>query len=419
MNNFIKYLSIFLFLFIFISCEKKESQGPIKIAAIEPLSGPYAAVGSDLITQVEFYTQEINKNGGVLGGRKIEIVRMDNANKAEKTTELVRKSIDEGIKFIVQGGGSHVAKSIITQLKKHNSRNPGKEVLYLNHSAVTPSFTNEDCTFFHFRFDANTDMKVAALVQEISQDKEVNKVYLFNQNYAFGQSIKKTARKLLNERVPRVEIVGDELIPPFGKVTDFNPYVSKIKVSGADSIITGNWGPDAYRLVNALADAGVKVKIFGMYIFLPSSMPSMSKNALFNPIIQIKEATPYELEKLPNWLNEINIRHLEKTKMSSDTDRMRNMMEMFAKAINQSNSLDPVKIAYELEGMENRGPYGIVTMRKDDHQAHFDMVTTVVRNNNQNPMTYKDKNYSMAYSTLNIINKKDITFQSNCDMKRP
>ena len=126
MNNFIKYLSIFLFLFIFISCEKKESQGPIKIAAIEPLSGPYAAVGSDLITQVEFYTQEINKNGGVLGGRKIEIVRMDNANKAEKTTELVRKSIDEGIKFIVQGGGSHVAKSIINQLKKHNSRNPGK-----------------------------------------------------------------------------------------------------------------------------------------------------------------------------------------------------------------------------------------------------------------------------------------------------
>ena len=69
--------------------------------------------------------------------------------------------------------------------------------------------------------------------------------------------------------------------------------------------------------------------------------------------------------------------------------------------------------------MENRGPYGTVTMRKDDHQAHFDMVTTVVRDNNQNPMTYKDKNYSMAYSTLNIINKKDITFQSNCDMKRP
>ncbi len=410
---------VFISMLSLISCEKKDSKSSIKIAAIEPLSGPYAAVGDDLITQVEFYTEEINNNGGVLDGRKLEIIRMDNANKAEKTTELVRKAIDNGIRFIIQGGGSHVAKSIITQLEKHNSRNPGKEILYLNHSAVTPSFTNEDCTFFHFRFDANTDMKVAALVTEIAEDMDVNKVYLFNQNYAYGQSIKKQARKLLTDRVPRVEIVGDELIPPFGKVTDFNPYVSKIKVSGADTILTGNWGPDAYRLINAIADAGVKVKIFGIYIFLPNSMPSMSKNALFNPIIQIKETIPYDTEKLPDWLNQINKRHLEKTKMSSDTDRMRNMMEMFARAINQSNSLEPIKVAYALEDMENRGPYGSVRMRKEDHQAHFDMVTTVVEENKANPMIYKDKNYGMAYSTLNIIEEKDVTFPSRCDMKRP
>ena len=105
--------------------------------------------------------------------------------------------------------------------------------------------------------------------------------------------------------------------------------------------------------------------------------------------------------------------------MSSDTDRMRNMMEMFARAINQSNSLEPIKVAYALEDMENRGPYGSVRMRKEDHQAHFDMVTTVVEENKANPMIYKDKNYGMAYSTLNIIEEKDVTFPSRCDMKRP
>ena len=142
---FIALLSLFL-----ISCEKKETSGPIKIAAIEPLSGPYAAVGKDLIDHIIFSASEINKNGGI-NGRMIEIVPMDNAMKAEKTTELLRKAIDDGIRFITQGGGSSHALNIIKQLEKHNSRNPGKEVLFLNHSAVTTSFTNKDCTFFHFR----------------------------------------------------------------------------------------------------------------------------------------------------------------------------------------------------------------------------------------------------------------------------
>ena len=115
--------------------------------------------------------------------------------KAEKTTELLRKSIDEGIRFITQGAGSNHALNIIKQLEKYNSRNPGKEVLFLNHSAVTTTFTNELCTFYHFRFDANVDMKVAALVTQLSKDQDIKKVYLINQNYAYGQSFQKAAKK--------------------------------------------------------------------------------------------------------------------------------------------------------------------------------------------------------------------------------
>ena len=75
----------------------------------------------------------------------IEIVPMDNAMKAEKTTELLRKALDDGIRFVVRRRVKSCS-NIIKQLEKYNSRNPGKEVL-LNHSAVTTSFTNEDCTF--------------------------------------------------------------------------------------------------------------------------------------------------------------------------------------------------------------------------------------------------------------------------------
>ena len=332
MVHYISFLIAIVSLMFISACEKKEVKNEtLKIAAIEPLSGPYAAVGQDLIEQLTFYADLVNSNGGLKDGRNIEIIALDNAMKAEKTTELLRKSIDEGIRFITQGAGSNHALNIIKQLEKYNSRNPGKEVLFLNHSAVTTTFTNELCTFYHFRFDANVDMKVAALVTQLSKDQDIKKVYLINQNYAYGQSFQKAAKKFLKERAPNIEVVGDELIQPFGKVQDFNPYVTKIKVSEADAILTGNWGPDAYRLVNSLADSGIKSKIYGIYVALPTGMPVMGEKAVYNPIIQVKETHENDNDT-PDWLKKINDLHLEQTTMSMDTDRFRFMMEMFAEA---------------------------------------------------------------------------------------
>ncbi len=419
MVHYISFLIVFVS-FLFISaCEKKEVKNEtLKIAAIEPLSGPYAAVGQDLVEQLTFYADLVNSNGGLKDGRKIEIVALDNAMKAEKTTELLRKSIDEGIRFVTQGAGSNHALNIIKQLEKYNSRNPGKEVLFLNHSAVTTTFTNELCTFYHFRFDANVDMKVAALVTQLSKDQDIKKVYLINQNYAYGQSFQKAAKKFLKERAPSIEIVGDELIQPFGKVQDFNPYVTKIKVSEADAILTGNWGPDAYRLVNSLADSGIKSKIYGIYVALPTGMPVMGEKAVYNPIIQVKETHENDSD-IPDWLKKINDLHLEQTTMSMDTDRFRFMMEMFAEASKISNSFEPKDIALALEGMKGRGAHGEVLMRKQDHQIHFDIVAGLVSNKVEKPIQYRGENFGMAYSTVGKISKEDVTLKTTCEMKRP
>ena len=46
---------------------------------------------------------------------------------------------------------------------KHNARNPGKEVLFLNYAAVDPDLTNSKCSYWHFRLDADTSMKMEAL----------------------------------------------------------------------------------------------------------------------------------------------------------------------------------------------------------------------------------------------------------------
>ena len=221
MKNFIIFFLLSLTIVFLSSCEKKDASGPIKIALIEPMSGPYAAVGQDMLASLNFYIDEINKSGGVLNGRKLEVVPFDNAMKAEKTTELLRKAIDDGIKFVTQGAGTNHALNIIKQVDKWNSRNPGKEVVYLNHSAVTTSLTNELCSFYHFRFDANVDMKVAGLVSHMAEDKKINKLYLFNQNYAFGKSIRDASIRFISNRAPHIEIVGNELIAPFGENTKF------------------------------------------------------------------------------------------------------------------------------------------------------------------------------------------------------
>ena len=410
---FIALLSLFL-----VSCEKKETSGPIKIAAIEPLSGPYAAVGKDLIDGIVFSASEINKNGGI-NGRMIEIVPMDNAMKAEKTTELLRKAIDDGIRFITQGGGSSHALNIIKQLEKYNSRNPGKEVLFLNHSAVTTSFTNDDCTFFHFRFDSNVDMKVAGLVSHMSKDNSVKKVYLFNQNYVYGQTFRETATRLLEKNAPNIKIVGDELIQPFGKVQDFNPYITKIKLSGADTVLTGNWGPDAYRFVNALKDAGLKVKMFGIYISAPSGMAAMGKNLLYNDVIVVKEFNPTN-SNAPDWYKNYESDIIKSTEMTPDADRLRFMLEMFKSAIEKADSFEPVDIAYALEGIEGRSvDGGKIFMRKDDHQIHFDMQALLVSEKVDQSIIYRSKDFDMSYINVGNIPVEDITLDTSCKMKRP
>src|SRR5690606_6451024 len=167
-------------------------------------------------------------------------------------------AVDEGARYVMQGNGSSVAHAITGAVLKHNTRNPGSEVLYFNYAAVDPALTNEKCNFWHFRFDADADMKMAALTDAIAKDKSIKKVYLINQDYSFGHAVSEAAKKMLKEKRPDIAIVGDEF-HPLMKVQDFSPYVAKIANSGAQAVITGNWSNDMLLLVKAGKDAELDV----------------------------------------------------------------------------------------------------------------------------------------------------------------
>src|SRR3954453_22033080 len=231
---------------------------PVKIAFIDPLSGPFANVGEMEVRAYQYSIEQVNARGGVLGGTKLELVPFDNKANPQDALLALKQATDQGIRYITQGNSSAVALPLSHAVAKHNARAPSRSVLFLNYAAVDPALTNERCNFWHFRFDADADMKMAAMTDVIARDSKAQRVYLINQDCSLGKAVAAAASKMLAEKRPDIKVVGNEL-HPLQKVNDFSPYVAKIKSAGTDTVITGNWSNDMVLLIKAGKDAGLKV----------------------------------------------------------------------------------------------------------------------------------------------------------------
>src|SRR6201995_3619088 len=264
-----------------------KAEDTVKIGYIDPLSGGGASVGEVGLKTFQFMADELNAKGGILG-KKVEIVPLDNKTNPQESLIQAQKAIDSGVRYLTQGNGSAVGGALSDFVTKYNDRNPGKEVLYFNYAAVDPILTNDKCSFWHFRWDANSDIKMEALTNYIKTTPGVQKVYLINQDYSFGESVRTAARKMLAAKRPDVQIVGDEKHPLL-KITDFAPYIAKIKASGADSVITGNWGQDIALLLKAAADAGLKVNWFTYYAAGTGGPTAIKQANLNHQVFQISE----------------------------------------------------------------------------------------------------------------------------------
>lgn len=243
------------------------SQPPVRIALIESLSGAFANTGEAVFRNLVWATERVNARGGVKlagGPRNLVIERYDSKGQNEEALAALRSAIDDGVTIIAQGNSSAIAAVLIDAINKHNEREPNKRVLFLNYSAVDPILTNEKCSYWHFRFDAHADMRMAALMDVLKDDKALKSIYLIGQDYSFGQAVLREARKQLGVQRPDVQIVGDEL-HALGRVKDFIPYAVKIKSSGAQAVLTGNWGNDLTLLIKAAKEVGYDGKFYTFY----------------------------------------------------------------------------------------------------------------------------------------------------------
>ena len=389
---------------------------PIKIGYLDPLSGPFANVGEHGAREALLAIEGVNAAGGVLGGSKFELATFDTKSSPQEALISLKQMTDQGIRFFFMGNGSNVAIALSDAVSKHNSRNPDQSILFLNYGAVDPSLTNDKCSFWHFRFDADTDMKMQALTNYMAQQKGIKKVYLINQDYAFGQGVSRAARAMLAQKRPDVEITGDDL-HPVGKVKDFAPYISKIKASGADSIITGNWGNDLSLLVKAAKESGLKADFYTYYSGIVGGPTAIGQAG--EDVRQVSMWHNNVGDAGSNALAEAYRKRFPDAKDDFFFLSLKNGVEMLAKAMNQAKSTDPAKVAKALEGMKFQSITGEVEMRADNHQLVQPLFISSFVKTGGKGVKYDVERTGMGFKTEGRIEAKDTALPTTCKMERP
>jgi branched-chain amino acid transport system substrate-binding protein len=388
----------------------------IKIAYVDPLSGGAATIGEHGLKHIQFLVESINAKGGVLGGQKLEVVAYDNKGSPQESLVQVQKAIDAGVRFVTQGNGSGAAIAISEFVTKFNERNPGKEVLYFNYAAVDPALTNDKCSYWHYRWDANADIKMAALTNFMKDKKEIKKVYIIGQDYSFGHSVKAAANSMLKDKRPDIQIVGDELHPLL-KITDFAPYIAKIKASGADSVITGNWGNDMSLLLKAAADAGLKVNWYTYYAGGAGGPTAIKQTGLDHQVYQISEwHTNVPAPDMEAFADAFLKKYGGANQQGWWYLRLRNQMDMFADALNKAKSPDPKKVAAVLADMKFKNSLGAeVFFRPTDHSLFQDMYISSFGSGTK----HDEEKTGWGWKTVGVIKAADTVTPTTCKMAVP
>ena len=405
-------------------------QPPIRLAMIEGLSGPFANTGEAVFRNLFWAIERVNARGGVKlpgGPRLLALERFDSKGQNEEALSALRAAIDQGIQVVFQGNSSATAAALIDAINKHNERDPARRVLFLNYSAVDPILTNERCSFWHFRFDAHADMRMTALMSVIKDDKALQSIYLIGQDYSFGQAVLREAKKQLGEQRPDVRIVGEEL-HPMARVKDFLPYAAKIKASGAQAVLTGNWGNDLTLLVKAAKEVGFEGSFYTFY-----------GNALGAPAA-IGDAGVGKVVAVADWFP--NVQGAESSafyqsfrqRFPKPADdyvhlRMQLMIEALAQSMEKAGArlaltgskgmLDAVALGQALEAAQVSMAGQSGRMRAADHQFQQPLVVAVMDKQGQPGVQFDVEGSGYGFRTLRMVTAARAEQPHTCQMQRP
>lgn len=381
----------------------------VRIAFIDPLSGAMADVGRNGLCSWRFMAEAMPRNAGP----RFIVAGFDNKGSPQESLNALKAAVDQGFRYIVQGNGSGGATAISEALVRHNQRHPQQPVVQINYAAMDPALTTDKCSPWHVRIDADTAMKTQALARFMAAQPGLQRLYLLNQNYAHGQQFSSHLKQALTALRPDLLVVGDALHPPF-QGRSFDPYVKNLLASGAQALVTANWGADLRDLVRSLNDAKSPVPLYAYYPNLQGVPTVLAEANNRFPVYQVACSHTNQPGPAGALAQQFEDKYGEDFVIYAAFDGI----AMLRHAITQAATTDPAQIAARLSGMIFPGFNGPVQLRADDHQLQKGVY--ISRWQKVNAAYPRDaEGTGSTFAPLRYFDPWSIRVPARCDMRRP
>lgn len=385
---------------------------PLKIGIIESLTGSQTSTGRLYSTAVNYGVDIINSQGG-FNGEPIQVVEYDNAGGATGAADKFRQAIADGVDIVIQGASSAVAGQVTEDVRKHNLRNPGKEVMFINIGAEAMALTGDKCHFYHFRYTTTAPMRVNSLVKAMSEAGDLGtKVYSINQNYSWGQDMEAAigAAASANDYA-----VVESVLHDVNKIQDFAPFVAKIKTATPDTVITGNWSNDLLLLMKATGDAGLKVRFGTTFLDQPGNVANAGDTALGHYIANNYNNAAGDAAFAEDYKAAVG--HYPLFVEPQTIFAIGALGQALSSVDFDGGVINVTDIALALEEVTYEGPIGPISVRKEDHQTIRPVVVSKVVDNPQ----YPADDTNLGFEPVSVIAGMDAIYpvQESCTIKRP
>ena len=385
---------------------------PLKIGIIESLSGSQTSSGRLYANAVKYGIDQVNASGG-FNGEPIQVIEYDNAGGAPEAADKFRQAEADGVTIIIQGASSAIGGQITEDVRKHNLRNPGKEMMYINLGAEAMDMTGDKCHFFHFRFTTTAPMRVNALVSAMKDAGDLGtRVYSINQNYSWGQDWEAAVEAAAT--MGGYEVV--EKVPHnVNSIQDFAPFVAKIKAASPDTVLTANWSNDLLLLMKAAGDAGLKVRFGTAFLDQPGNIANAGETALGHYLANAYVADAADPAFAEDYKDATG--HYPIFVEPQTIFAMGSLKNALATLDFGGGPIDAVAIAKAIESSAYESPVGTITVRPEDHQTIRPVVVSkVVRD-----AAYPVDDTTLGFETVRVVSADQAIYpvQSTCNMERP
>jgi len=225
----------------------------IKIGHLTPLTGFLGALGAYAQLGMRLAVEEINQAGGVMG-RQLDVMSEDSVNPATAATKAQRMLEQDGA-LVLMGETNSASALTIMQVAARNKK------LFIQTGARSDALRGKNCNRYTFHTDIPNTVMVNAVGKALLRDNMVKdkKFFGLTADYIFGHDLLAAAKRFFAAN--QGNLIGDELIAT--DVTDFSPYLLKIRQAKPDLVCSNLAGNQVTTLIKQYAEFGLPYPIVG------------------------------------------------------------------------------------------------------------------------------------------------------------